>query len=493
MTAMRSATEALLNCSSSDVAQVITEAQPPYRIALVNKAWCQLCGWSAAEAVGLTCSILQGPETSREALNELHTALKRQQKHTVRVINYKKNKEMFLNALTVEPVVDAAGNVTHFWGGLRPCATSTPTAGGAEITSKGVSGTDGADMMLLTREAFPLHTLNNHPIAPVLLRLVQLNRATSNSCAGRTASHPLRLCEGPASQESSAALPQGGPSTFVGRSGTCSNSGHSSSWSEMAGSNPIGSHQQSLSSPLHQHQNQHQHQQRPLQKLPPQQQQQQQPQQHYQHQQQQLSMTAKLLESGPLSLGMERGRKNEAFLAAVAGQGVLPPGSWPMPPRPMLRPGTASSSLSSQQYPFGLPADASPRSAAPMSAAHQGGAHYQCGDICVADSSSTNPHDGTNIQPRKRARDAVDESCSLSQQPARPSPASDVGDCDASSWRYNFSLSDFSQFEELQCSGLEGAVQSDRMPRSPTDESCGASKDMFELDEVLDNWEFSSG
>ena len=28
---------------------------------------------------------------------------------------------------------------------------------------------------LLSREAFPLHTLNNHPIAPVLLRMMQLN------------------------------------------------------------------------------------------------------------------------------------------------------------------------------------------------------------------------------------------------------------------------------------------------------------------------------
>ena len=37
---------------------------------------------------------------------------------------------------------------------------------------------------LLSREAFPLHTLNNHPIAPVLLRMLQLNSCTSRSGSG---------------------------------------------------------------------------------------------------------------------------------------------------------------------------------------------------------------------------------------------------------------------------------------------------------------------
>jgi len=35
--------------------------------------------------------------------------------------------------------------------------------------------------MLLSRNAFPLHTLNNHPVAPVLLRMLQLNSSASRS------------------------------------------------------------------------------------------------------------------------------------------------------------------------------------------------------------------------------------------------------------------------------------------------------------------------
>jgi PAS domain S-box-containing protein len=48
----------------------------------VNNAWVQLCGYTAAEAIGQTCKILQCPETAnetREALQQLQQALKEQQ------------------------------------------------------------------------------------------------------------------------------------------------------------------------------------------------------------------------------------------------------------------------------------------------------------------------------------------------------------------------------------------------------------------------------
>jgi len=45
---------------------------------------------------------------------------------------------------------------------------------------------------LLSRDAFPLHTLNNHPIAPVLLRMLQLNSCAplrGNATSVRGANH----------------------------------------------------------------------------------------------------------------------------------------------------------------------------------------------------------------------------------------------------------------------------------------------------------------
>ena len=55
-------------------AQVITEAERPYRIVAVNQAWCELCGYGSEEAVGNTCRMLQGPGSCRNTLRALAAA-----------------------------------------------------------------------------------------------------------------------------------------------------------------------------------------------------------------------------------------------------------------------------------------------------------------------------------------------------------------------------------------------------------------------------------
>ena len=51
--------EAMQASQSSAEAHVFARADPPYEITAVNAAWIS-SGWSAEEAVGLTCRILQG-------------------------------------------------------------------------------------------------------------------------------------------------------------------------------------------------------------------------------------------------------------------------------------------------------------------------------------------------------------------------------------------------------------------------------------------------
>jgi len=214
----------LLTSNGSEHAQVFTLAAPPFKIVHVNPAWCLLCGWQSAEAIGLTCNILQGPETSPDALRELHGAIDARRPITVRLVNYTKTHEPFLNELSLMPLLDDAHCVTHFLGTLRrldsahaqrksaassatvaemavaaawnaaqgPLAHGTASpewnAIGAALGSgqrrlrevdEGSSAQSASDApcsdILLSREAFPLDTLNNHPVAPVLLRMLQLN------------------------------------------------------------------------------------------------------------------------------------------------------------------------------------------------------------------------------------------------------------------------------------------------------------------------------
>lgn len=65
----------LIRSATSTDAQIFTEAAPPFKICHANNAWTQLCGFTVAEALGKTCKILQGPETSAESLRELHAGL----------------------------------------------------------------------------------------------------------------------------------------------------------------------------------------------------------------------------------------------------------------------------------------------------------------------------------------------------------------------------------------------------------------------------------
>ena len=106
--ARRGLAEALEEAQASSQPQVFARADPPYEITAVNTAWTQLCGWPEDEAVGLTCSILQGPETSRETLRCMHDALRNRCGITVRLLNYTRRGEPFLNDLMLEPLLSAA-------------------------------------------------------------------------------------------------------------------------------------------------------------------------------------------------------------------------------------------------------------------------------------------------------------------------------------------------------------------------------------------------
>ena len=112
--------DVLSDGASSSTAQIVMQAAPPFMITHVNAAWETVCGFEASEAIGQTCSILQGPDTSREALDILHQALTRQDRIRVRLLNYTKQGTPFLNDLSVEPLRSYDRSVTHFVGYLSP-------------------------------------------------------------------------------------------------------------------------------------------------------------------------------------------------------------------------------------------------------------------------------------------------------------------------------------------------------------------------------------
>ncbi|MBN9522360.1 PAS domain S-box protein [bacterium] len=73
-------------------------------------------GYPASEVVGRNCRFLHGPDTDPAELARLRAAIRAGEACTVELLNYRKDGTPFWNELSVSPVRDGAGALTHFVG-----------------------------------------------------------------------------------------------------------------------------------------------------------------------------------------------------------------------------------------------------------------------------------------------------------------------------------------------------------------------------------------
>jgi PAS domain S-box-containing protein len=91
-------------------------SRPDNPLIWVNPAFEQMTGYSAAEVVGRNCRVLQGSDTDQPGVAALRAALAERRPHRVVVRNYRKDGTPFWNEVSVSPVLDRAGRLTHFVG-----------------------------------------------------------------------------------------------------------------------------------------------------------------------------------------------------------------------------------------------------------------------------------------------------------------------------------------------------------------------------------------
>ncbi len=95
----------------------IADAKLPDRpIVYCNPAFEQITGYDRSEIIGHNCRFLQGPDTDRTALAQIRVALQEQHDCKVVLKNYRKDGTPFWNELSISPVRDSNGIVTHFIG-----------------------------------------------------------------------------------------------------------------------------------------------------------------------------------------------------------------------------------------------------------------------------------------------------------------------------------------------------------------------------------------
>jgi PAS domain S-box-containing protein len=115
--------DAAVGAAGEAVLITTAELDPPGpEILFVNPAACRLTGYAAAELVGRTPRILQGPETDRAMLDRLRAQLARGEPFAGRAVNYRKDGTTYVIDWRITPVrgtgpagAEGAGAaVTHF-------------------------------------------------------------------------------------------------------------------------------------------------------------------------------------------------------------------------------------------------------------------------------------------------------------------------------------------------------------------------------------------
>lgn len=91
---------------------VITDTSA--RIQYVNRAFCEASGYSAKEAIGQNPKILQSGETSPGLYEELWKRLTQGRSWQGEFINKKKNGQVFIELVSVYPIRDRFGKLTHY-------------------------------------------------------------------------------------------------------------------------------------------------------------------------------------------------------------------------------------------------------------------------------------------------------------------------------------------------------------------------------------------
>jgi len=93
----------------------IATAEGDRELLYINDAFEEITGYDREEVVGRNCRFLQGPETEERTVDRLRRAIEAEQPVSVEIRNYRKDGEMFWNALAIAPV-HGEGGVTHFVG-----------------------------------------------------------------------------------------------------------------------------------------------------------------------------------------------------------------------------------------------------------------------------------------------------------------------------------------------------------------------------------------
>jgi diguanylate cyclase (GGDEF)-like protein/PAS domain S-box-containing protein len=108
--------------SSPQAVAMVDALNPDHPVTYVNRSLELLTGYGALELVGRNLRLLQGQDREQAGRHLLREALSRGETCQTVMRNYRKDGTLFQNEMSVLPLRDASGNISHFAGFLRDAA-----------------------------------------------------------------------------------------------------------------------------------------------------------------------------------------------------------------------------------------------------------------------------------------------------------------------------------------------------------------------------------
>ena len=102
--------------SSSEGITISTMSEEDQPLIYANEGFERLTGYTIEDVVGKNCRFLQGEDTQSEPVEKIRQAIKKGEECAVELLNYKKDGTPFWNRLSITPLKDKHGIVTHYVG-----------------------------------------------------------------------------------------------------------------------------------------------------------------------------------------------------------------------------------------------------------------------------------------------------------------------------------------------------------------------------------------
>jgi PAS domain S-box-containing protein len=90
--------------------------QPDHPLIYCNQAFEVITGYSRQDVLGRNCRFMQGEGTDPAMVDQLRQAIRQGESCEVVLLNYRKDGRPFWNSLSISPVHDTSGRLTHYIG-----------------------------------------------------------------------------------------------------------------------------------------------------------------------------------------------------------------------------------------------------------------------------------------------------------------------------------------------------------------------------------------